>query len=282
MLRSLAIFISAIAVLLSSCATTDGNVLASGSRRAEIVEALSSENTEDSGIDLALELPFADTVRNTPQPQPAAEEPVSSEIVEEESIPEDVPEAVAEAEESIEPQPSAIEDEDIISEEEPAEEKAAEQDVPVGPMPAEEVQEQDVPAAEEIPEAVSEPAAIETTESAALDEEIPAAEESVPYAVHQTTFSHAAVPATMNRLIIDAMIASVVIVIMFTVATAIRSAYKMPLSYLLSAVIAILISFLPFLICIIIGGMSKVWFSYFVLLLSFFIFRSGKGRRDFR
>ena len=67
MLRSLAIFISAIAVLLSSCATTDGNVLASGSRRAEIVEALSSENTEDSGIDLALELPFADTVRNTPQ-----------------------------------------------------------------------------------------------------------------------------------------------------------------------------------------------------------------------
>ena len=166
--------------------------------------------------------------------------------------------------------------------EEPVEEKAAEQDVPVGPMPAEEVQEQDVPAAEEIPEAVSEPAAIETAESAALDEEIPAAEESVPYAVHQTTFSHAAVPATMNRLIIDAMIASVVIVIMFTVATAIRSAYKMPLSYLLSAVIAILISFLPFVICIIIGGMSKVWWSYFLLLLSFFIFRSGRGRRDSR
>ena len=280
MLRSLAIFISAIAVLLSSCATTDGNVLASGSRRAEIVEALSSENTEDSGIDLALELPFADTVRNTPRP--AAEEPVFSEIVEEESIPEEVPEAVAEAEESNDPQPSAIEDENFISEEEPVEEEAAEQEVPVAPMPAEEGQKQDVPVAEEIPEAVSEPAAIETTESAAMDEKTPAAEENVPYAVHQASLPHAAVPATMNRLIIDAMIASVVIVIMFTVATAIRSAYKMPLSYLLSAVIAILISFLPFLICIIIGGMSKVWFSYFVLLLSFFIFRSGKGRRDFR
>ena len=62
----------------------------------------------------------------------------------------------------------------------------------------------------------------------------------------------------------------------------IRSAYKMPLSYLLSAIIAILISFLPFVICIIIGGMSKVWWSYFLLLLSFFIFRSGRGRRDSR
>ena len=89
-------------------------------------------------------------------------------------------------------------------------------------------------------------------------------------------------PPAMNRLIVDAMIASVVIVIMFTVATAIRSAYKMPLSYLLSAIIAILISFLPFVICIIIGGMSKVWWSYFLLLLSFFIFRSGRGRRDSR
>ena len=66
MVRILLVFISAIAILLSSCTTTGSNVFSSDNRKADIVEALSSEKPDDGKMDLALELPFADTVRNTP------------------------------------------------------------------------------------------------------------------------------------------------------------------------------------------------------------------------
>ena len=80
MVRILLVFISAIAILLSSCTTTGSNVFSSDNRKADIVEALSSEKPDDGKMDLALELPFADTVRNTPvQTQPEAESKPDSE-----------------------------------------------------------------------------------------------------------------------------------------------------------------------------------------------------------
>ena len=282
MVRILLVFISAIAILLSSCTTTGSNVFSSDNRKADIVEALSSEKPDDGKMDLALELPFADTVRNTPvQTQPAAEEetvPALTEEAVEETIP--APEMAPDVLEVAEP------DNAKTAPDEPSEAESTPV-IETVEMPAEEVKQE-----EAIPEAVV--SEVQADSTAVIQQEEPEAEEVViplseaSEAIPEETAVPSVQPATpsmppaMNRLIVDAMIASVVIVIMFTVATAIRSAYKMPLSYLLSAVIAILISFLPFLICIIIGGMSKVWFSYFVLLLSFFIFRSGKGRRDFR
>ena len=98
MVRILLVFISAIAILLSSCTTTGSNVFSSDNRKADIVEALSSEKPDDGTMDLALELPFADTVRNTPvQTQPEAEDeivPVQTEeaVVETAPAPEVAPE----------------------------------------------------------------------------------------------------------------------------------------------------------------------------------------------
>ncbi len=281
MVRILLVFISAIAILLSSCTTTGSNVFSSDNRKADIVEALSSEKPDDGKMDLALELPFADTVRNTPvQTQPAAEEetvPALTEEAVEETIP--APEMAPDVLEVAEPdnvktapdEPSETESTPVIETVEmPAEEVKQEEALPetvvseVQPESAVTIPEE--PEAEEVVIPLSETAEVIPEETA-----VPSVQPATP-----------SMPPAMNRLIVDAMIASVVIVIMFTVATAIRSAYKMPLSYLLSAIIAILISFLPFVICIIIGGMSNVWWSYFLLLLSFFIFRSGRGRRDSR
>ena len=278
MLRCFIVFISAISVLLSSCATTDSGMLSSGSRRADIVEALSSEQPEDNKRDLALELPFADAVRNTPQVQPAAEEVPADPAPAEASVPvaEEAEEIIAsEAEVPAAEIPEAPAEDAAANPQETAD--AAEEEPEAVQIAEEEDIAEDTPAADE----VAEP----SIEAPVIEEEIPLQDEpaeSDEVAAIHPAMAPRTVPAAMNRIIVDAMIASVVIVIMFTVAAAIRSAYKMPLSYLLSAVIALLISCLPFVICIIIGGMSKIWFSYFILLLSFFIFRSGKGRRDFR
>ena len=282
MLRCFLVFISASMILLSSCATTDSGVLASGSRRADIVEALSSERPEDNKIDLALELPFADTVRNAPQPQIEIAEPEVPEEVEEipaeiqentdteaielspaEAVP--VPETAVSAEETVPEEEIISVTADAAISAEPEAEAVMEPEMPELPSESD----------ESVPEFIEEEIPLPQNDNIAEVQETPSA-------VHPSVAVPRTMPAAMSRIIVDAMIASVVIVIMFTVATAIRSAYKMPLSYLLSAVIALLISFLPFVICIIIGGMSKVWYSYFLLLLSFFIFRSGKGRRGFR
>ena len=281
MVRILLVFISAIAILLSSCTTTGSDVFSSDNRKADIVEALSSEKPDDGKMDLALELPFADTVRNTPvQTQPAAEEetvPALTEEAVEETIP--APEMAPDVLEVAEP------DNAKTAPDEPSEAESTPVIETVG-MPAEEVKQE-----EAIPETVV--SEVQPESAVTIPEEPEAEEVVIPLSetaevIPEETATPSVQPATpsmppaMNRLIVDAMIASVVIVIMFTVATAIRSAYKMPLSYLLSAIIAVLISFLPFVICIIIGGMSNVWWSYFLLLLSFFIFRSGRGRRDSR
>ena len=282
MVRILLVFISAIAILLSSCTTTGSNVFSSDNRKADIVEALSSEKPDDGKMDLALELPFADTVRNTPvQTQPEAEDeivPVQTEeaVVETAPAPEVAPEVEVVIDpdnaETVQEEPSRVEPAPVIETvDAPTVDAVQEESIPetvVSEVQADStaVIQQEEPEAEEVVIPLSETSEVIPEETA-----VPSVQPATP-----------SMPPAMNRLIVDAMIASVVIVIMFTVATAIRSAYKMPLSYLLSAIIAILISFLPFVICIIIGGMSNVWWSYFLLLLSFFIFRSGRGRRDSR
>ena len=114
MVRILLVFISAIAILLSSCTTTGSNVFSSDNRKADIVEALSSEKPDDGKMDLALELPFADTVRNTPvQTQPEAEDeivPVQTEEAVVETAP--APEVVPEVEVVIDPDNAETEQEE--------------------------------------------------------------------------------------------------------------------------------------------------------------------------
>ena len=272
-------------VVLSSCASLGSNTFTSENRRAGLAEALSTDTEADKKKDLALELPFADAVRTTP----SSAEPVPVQSAEKEEVPVTEEEIVVPEEkepvttsvETVKEEPApAVEEAATVPEPAPVtEEKEAVQEVIKNTAP----QKEDVPVAGE---KSSSPQIVPGSTvfysdllSGKTTTELPPVTTPSDAGRAEKAESSQALPPAMSRVIVESMIASVVIVIMFTVATAIRSAYRMPLSYLLSVVITLLITFLPFLISVIAGGMSPVWFSYLILLFSFFIFRSGKGRR---
>lgn len=275
-------------VVLSSCASLGSNTFTSENRRAGLAEALSTETEADKKKDLALELPFADAVRTTPS---AAAEPVP--VQSESAVKEEVPVTEEEIVVPEEKEPVAVSVEAVKEEPVPAVEEAAA--VPEAAPVTEVKDEGQKVIKDQAPQKEEAPAAEEKSSSSQIvpgstvfysdllsgktTTELPPV--TTPSATErgEKAESSQTLPPAMSRVIVESMIASVVIVIMFTVATAIRSAYRMPLSYLLSVVITLLITFLPFLISVIAGGMSPVWFSYLILLFSFFIFRSGKGRR---
>ena len=293
-------------VVLSSCASLGSNTFTSENRRAGLAEALSTDTEADKKKDLALELPFADAVRTTP----SSAEPVPVQSAEKEEVPVTEEEIVVPEEkepvttsvETVKEEPApAVEEAATVPEPAPVtEEKEAVQEVIKNTAP----QKEDVPVAGEkssspqiVPGStvfysdllsgktttelppVTTPSDAGRAEKAESSQALPPVTTPSDAGRAEKAESRQALPPAMSRVIVESMIASVVIVIMFTVATAIRSAYRMPLSYLLSVVITLLITFLPFLISVIAGGMSPVWFSYLILLFSFFIFRSGKGRR---
>ena len=273
-------------VVLSSCASLGSNTFTSENRRAGLAEALSTETEADKKKDLALELPFADAVRTTPS---AAAEPVPVQRAEKEEVPVTEEEIVVPEEK----EPMTVSTETVKEESAPAVEEAAA--VPEAAPVTEEKEAVQEAVKDQSPQKEEAPVAGEKSSSPQIvpgstvfysdllsgktTTELPPVTTSSAAGRGEKAESSQALPPAMSRVIVESMIASVVIVIMFTVATAIRSAYRMPLSYLLSVVITLLITFLPFLISVIAGGMSPVWFSYLILLFSFFIFRSGKGRR---
>ncbi len=272
-------------VVLSSCASLGSNTFTSENRRAGLAEALSTDTEADKKKDLALELPFADAVRTTPssaEPVPVqSAEKEEVPVTEEEIVVPEEKEPVAVSVEAVKEEPvPAVEEAAAVPEAAPVtEEKEAVQEVIKNTAP----QKEDVPVAGE---KSSSPQIVPGSTvfysdllSGKTTTELPPVTTPSDAGRAKKAESSQALPPAMSRVIVESMIASVVIVIMFTVATAIRSAYRMPLSYLLSVVITLLITFLPFLISVIAGGMSPVWFSYLILLFSFFIFRSGKGRR---
>lgn len=273
-------------VVLSSCASLGSNTFTSENRRAGLAEALSTETEADKKKDLALELPFADAVRTTPS---AAAEPVPVQSAEKEEVPVTEEEIVVPEEK----EPVTVSAETVKEESAPAVEEAAA--VPEAAPVTEEKEAVQEAVKDQSPQKEEAPVAGEKSSSPQIvpgstvfysdllsgktTTELPPVTTPSDTGRAEKAESSQALPPAMSRVIVESMIASVVIVIMFTVATAIRSAYRMPLSYLLSVVITLLITFLPFLISVIAGGMSPVWFSYLILLFSFFIFRSGKGRR---
>ncbi len=273
-------------VVLSSCASLGSNTFTSENRRAGLAEALSTETEADKKKDLALELPFADAVRTTPS---AAAEPVPVQSTVKEEVPVTEEEIVVpEEKESVAVSVEAVKEEPVPAVEEAA---AVPEAAPVTEVKDEgqKVIKDQAPQKEEAPAAEEKSSSSQIVPGSTVfysdllsgktTTELPPV--TTPSATErgEKAESSQTLPPAMSRVIVESMIASVVIVIMFTVATAIRSAYRMPLSYLLSVVITLLITFLPFLISVIAGGMSPVWFSYLILLFSFFIFRSGKGRR---
>ena len=81
----------------------------------------------------------------------------------------------------------------------------------------------------------------------------------------------------MAPWMIRLMMIFIVIIVLFTVSSAIRNAYCAPLSRLASAAIAVLLTALSWVLSYIIAGASAFYPAYLVLLLTYFILRS-KGK----
>lgn len=100
----------------------------------------------------------------------------------------------------------------------------------------------------------------------------------IVYVEREDELVHYSVDDWMLRL----MIVSIVSVILFTAATALRSGVKRMLSRLVSLLLAVLFTAVPWIITVAIAGFSPFWCIYAVLLLTYFIFRSENQRRGVR
>ncbi len=255
-------------LLVSSCATVDTTrVYSAGGSRAEAVGTASSSErpfAEAAGASQPqrAEAPSADPA--VPEPAPAEETPLPEPSVPDEAEPE--PAAVEEVITEPEVQPAPDKNisipvvntvpivMDVISQSgaisQPAEPVYSVSAV----QEAEESGEEELP----VPEPVSEP------EPAIAEPEPVIAQEMSPEAPQ------------MDIWMVQLMVASVVIVILFTIATAIRSAHAYPLSPGLSIAVTLLITAIPIIISALAGGMSWMWALYLVLLFSYMILR-GRG-----
>ena len=184
---------------------------------------------------------------------------------------------------------------------ETAVEAVAEPDI----IPAEEHEAANEPSAElvaEVPEAVAEAEAVEESPAEepaeindaeelpvieeaievpeiAVEEEMPgiAAEEEAPLPEVIAEEQAYSIEPWLFRL----MVSSVAIVLLFTLATAIRNIYHMPLPRVISIVLSFVFTVFPAVISSLAAGWSGEWLLYLILLTSYFIFRS-KGTRRFR
>ncbi len=78
----------------------------------------------------------------------------------------------------------------------------------------------------------------------------------------------------LTEVALDLMGCFIVIIVLFTVSVAIRSANKIMLPKGIALLIASLFTGLPILISYLVIGPSKYWFTYLILLFSYFIFRA--------
>lgn len=257
MRRAFIVLIIVISAVLSSC-ITGGNVFSAESNGSMIIDALTESpartRTEERPIEEVLAVP-----------EVAADEiAVEDSVVQDENVPPAVPaETVPESAPEEEPAPEVVDQTpDVVF----------------------------IPAVVNTgtPEEVAEPVADaeETTADAPALEQVPAtpaAEESptepaVIYVDREDELIHYSVDGWMLRL----MIVSIVSVILFTAATAVRSGMKRALSRGASLALAIVFTAVPWIITAVIAGNSVFWCIYLVLLLTYVIFRSENQRRGVR
>ena len=263
-MKRAALSIIAIVLLLSSC-ITGGNVFSAGGNSGSmLLDALSERpgrRTEERPIEEVLSAGQVET------------EDVPEVIVEEEPEPlvEDSPEAApavpeAEAVPVVEKEPLPLEVEEIIAE--PV--LPSDEEETVEEVPAEAMMDDDIPdPVEEDPVEIIE--AEPAVEPLVIEEAPASAEPEVIIIEAEPELMHYGMEGWMLRL----LVASVVIVILFTAATAVRSGARRPLSKLLSALLAIVFTAFPWILTATIAGLSWFWCIYLVMLLSYIIFRSG-------
>lgn len=259
MSRSIAVAILAIAVLLLSACASAGEAVADADTTVSIPAMPQSERPFAEAI--AASQPVKAAAPEAPEdllPVPAAEssaEPAAEEPAQETALPE-VPELPAiDKNISI---PFTI-------------------DFPVVETPSPVKAEEPIVAAEEedaVEDVHPEPVLEEPAEAASEEPQVSAVLPEEPVLA-------SSVNPEMDRWMVQLMISSVAIVILFTLATAIRGIYRMQLPRLLSAALSAALALLPMVISAVIGGLSLVWLAYLVLAFSYIIFR-GRGTRGFR
>ena len=247
-----------------SCTTADGNVFPSQDRTAALMEALSGSVPVTDSDSAGIPQPeiVVPVVRKSTEKK---EEPPKEEKAVEAAVPEDAVE---------EPAPEG----------DPVQESAA---APAAEQPAEAVDplpeldnEAEAVMTFTVPEEEAEPASVPD------DAGLPAPK---PYIVNYESDddeSQLLLPALMNGQMkpwmIRLMVILAVVIVFFTVATAIRNAIGLPLPRLVSAVAALLMAAVPAAVSYLAFGYSELWAVYLVLLFSYFVFRSGSGKRGSR
>lgn len=255
-------------MLVSSCTSTEGNRFQAKDRTEALLEALAANPANEKGRDSSI-----------PQPERVVPRVVNTHHEEEETAAEaPVEEEIALSEEVVEPD---IEEPQEIVEEEvtvtPPETTAVLEEEPLEPEEEETVLytfSDDVPVIEKTESPADSSAIVpvsDNSESSAM--------RTLPAENAEDDSSEGLMSEPMQPWMLKLMIALIIDIVLFTAASAIRNAARVPLTAVVSIAIALLMTVLMIVLSTIIAGWSAVWLSYLLLLFTYFILRSGARRR---
>ena len=260
----------AIILFLSSCAVTGENVFSTKNPHEQFVAAMTDDANEP--VTAASEVP---DVRSAP---PRIYNPVKTVPAKTEAVPVPVPVVEKKAEEVKTVVQEPVKEEQVTAVTPAETEVKSEPEKTVEPEPV-----VTVPAVAENnnPVVLTEAVEEETPEQAPV-ETVPVEEIRIPQP--ETTVEEVAVKdpvlaevmPQMGRPMVELLVITVAVIILYTVAAAVRNAFSTALPALPSAIAAVLITAVPITISSLVAGWSAVWLVYLVLLLTFFIFRGKK------
>lgn len=118
-------------------------------------------------------------------------------------------------------------------------------------------------------EVAEEPFVIDSVENSVVDD-APAVSAEKPSGM-------AVMDRKMDDGVIGLLCEMIAIIVLFTLGTVIRSRYGHQLPISISLVLALLLALVPFMVHFILAGWSYPLLGYFILLLSFFVFRSRRS-----
>ena len=271
MKRLPALLIVFIVLMLTACATSGGGLAEPKDRTASLMEALAADPTgRGNSTEPSVVLPTPETVREMQVEEEAAEDeaPETAAAADAEEV-----QAEADLHEIAEAQPVA---EELPEEEEiPAPEVTEEPEEPVViHFEDEEPEIAEIPR----PEAPSDEDLVPVAGIHEEAEPVIYPAQTVPSSQQNVSFMDEPMAPWMLRL----MAILVVVMILFTASSAIRNAYRAPLSRIISAAIALLLTALSWVLSYIIAGPSLLYLVYLTLLFTYFVLRSSRRNSDSR
>ena len=241
MKRAFLVLLMLVPLFMAACETSGGSISEPRDRTESLLEALGEPPVAEAPV----EIPPA-------EPVPAAVDEAPSESIPEAAEPAAPVEEVLPAKAPVEPIPSEPEEEVIATFIEPEEEE-----IPIIEAAVPEVEDVEivpVSGASEEAEPLIYPPYVQDTRPAAFEE-------------------------PMDPWMVRLMAVLIVVIILFTAASAIRNAYRAPLSRLVSAAISVLLTAISWVLSYIIAGPSALYAIYLLLLTTYFVLRStGRSR----